>query len=326
VKLHIIAICLDHLIINQAYGRTIMKRITVTMAVLFVILVWSGSFFVFAKSSDTDRAAFEAIQGEILKIEIPVPKDFTNVKGVWKGQPVIFFRFEHSNMMGALLGIDLASKLGKDTLDVTLRSSHGVESRQYFVDVRDANFPVQTLTLPSKMVDLDSNTLKRVQREARHLRSLFTQTNTPRMWGEGFIVPLEGKISDAFGRKRIINGQKKNPHTGEDISAPHGAEVKVSNHGIVRLSTDQFFSGKSILVDHGLGLFTMYFHLSEMKVKEGETVRRGQVIGLVGASGRATGPHLHWGARLNNARVDPYDLMKIKAPVETNITLNEVME
>ena len=100
----------------------------------------------------------------------------------------------------------------------------------------------------------------------------------------------------------------------------------MSNHGIVRLSTDQFFSGKSILVDHGLGLFTMYFHLSEMKVKEGETVRRGQVIGLVGASGRATGPHLHWGARLNNARVDPYDLMKIKAPVETNITLNEVME
>ena len=112
----------------------------------------------------------------------------------------------------------------------------------------------------------------------------------------------------AFGRRRVINGRPRNPHSGEDIAAPTGANVLATNDGIVRLTVDHFFSGKGIFVDHGLGLHSMYFHLSEISVVEGQFVRRGEVIGQVGASGRATGPHLHWGIRLNGARVDPYSL------------------
>jgi murein DD-endopeptidase MepM/ murein hydrolase activator NlpD len=129
-------------------------------------------------------------------------------------------------------------------------------------------------------------------------------------------MPTEGSVQYTFGRRRVINGQPRNPHTGEDISAPQGAPVAAINYGTVRLVADQFFSGKSVVIDHGLGLYSMYFHLSEIAVRVGDLVAKSQVIGAVGATGRASGPHLHWGVRLNGARVNPLSL---------NIALNGVM-
>ena len=120
-----------------------------------------------------------------------------------------------------------------------------------------------------------------------------------------------GTITGAFGRRRLINGQPRRPHSGEDIRAPMGTEVHAANGGIVRLSDDLFFSGTSIILDHGLGVYTMYFHLSSAAVKTGERVERGQVIGAVGATGRATGPHLHWGLRVGGARVNPMTITRL---------------
>ena len=271
-------------------------------------MTWPG----LAEGEGVDPLVFRATQGEIVEIVLSVSDRSTTVAGTWRGTNVPFFPLSDSTTKVGLVGADLASKVGRDVLDVTIRSPEKTKTRRFVIEVLDASFPTQTLTLPDAMVDLDADTLKRVRKEAKHLRALFAKTSTPRVWTDDFIVPLEGKISGAFGRRRIINGQKKNPHTGEDISAPQGAQVQASNRGIVRLATEQFFSGKSILIDHGLGLFTMYFHLSEMLVNEGDTVDRGAVIGLVGSTGRATGPHLHWGARLNNARVDPYELIRMK--------------
>ena len=265
-----------------------------------------------ADSTASEPQVLRATQGQIFEIALSVPDASVVVGGTWRGQHIPFFSLSDSTRMVGLMGADLASKVGYDALDVTIRSPEKTETRRFVVEVLDASFPVQTLTLPKTMVDLDAATLKRVRKEAKHLRALFAQSSTLRAWTDNFIAPLEGKISGAFGRRRIINGQQKNPHTGEDISAPQGTEVQASNRGIVRLATNQFFSGKSILIDHGMGLFTMYFHLSEMLVNEGDTVDRGAVIGLVGSTGRATGPHLHWGARLNNARVDPYELIRMK--------------
>ncbi|MDC4224937.1 MAG: M23 family metallopeptidase [Candidatus Manganitrophus sp.] len=109
-----------------------------------------------------------------------------------------------------------------------------------------------------------------------------------------------------------MNGQPRNPHTGEDISAPLGTPVLASNGGRVILVGDFYFNGQSVIIDHGLGLFSMYFHLAETTVKEGDVVAKGQAIGSVGQSGRATGPHLHWGVRLNGARVNPFSLIEKK--------------
>lgn len=108
-----------------------------------------------------------------------------------------------------------------------------------------------------------------------------------------------------------MNGQPRNPHNGEDIGAPLGTDVAVTNDGVVRLTVDHVFSGRGVFVDHGLGFYSMYFHLSEVLVKDGDLVKAGQVIGKVGATGRATGPHLHWGVKLNGARVNPYALLDL---------------
>ena len=123
------------------------------------------------------------------------------------------------------------------------------------------------------------------------------------------MLPVSTSITSPFGYRRVINGIPRSPHTGVDLKAPLGTEVVASNHGRVALLGDFFFSGRSIILDHGGGLHTVYFHLSEFKVEEGVEVRRGDVIGLSGMTGRVTGPHLHWGARVNRARVDPFELI-----------------
>jgi murein DD-endopeptidase MepM/ murein hydrolase activator NlpD len=132
-----------------------------------------------------------------------------------------------------------------------------------------------------------------------------------RLWQESFLEPVNGKRTGIFGSVRIMNGQARNPHNGEDIGAPLGAEVAATNDGVVRLTVDHIFSGRGVYLDHGLGFYSMYFHLSDVLVKEGDLVKAGQIVGKVGATGRATGPHLHWGVKLNGARVNPYALLDL---------------
>ncbi|MCA9479450.1 MAG: M23 family metallopeptidase, partial [Nitrospira sp.] len=136
----------------------------------------------------------------------------------------------------------------------------------------------------------------------------FHHTNTDPLWNGPFLEPVNGKITGVFGSRRIINGQPRRPHSGEDIAAPKGTPVLAINSGTVSLAVDHFFSGKGVVLDHGLGVFSMYFHLSEINVQNGQPVQKGEAIGKVGASGRATGPHLHWGVRVNGSRVNPFAL------------------
>jgi len=143
------------------------------------------------------------------------------------------------------------------------------------------------------------------------LKSL-NKVTTQRFWSGQFIRPVEGKVSGSFGRKRIINGQPRSPHSGEDFTAPQGTPVHATNEGVIALVGDFFFSGKSIVLDHGLGLYTMYFHLDEVDVAEGDKISKGEVLGKVGATGRATGPHLHWGMRIDGARVNPLSILNVQ--------------
>lgn len=131
-------------------------------------------------------------------------------------------------------------------------------------------------------------------------------------WAGGFIVPVEGKTSGSFGNQRVFNGIPKSPHSGEDIAAPEGTPVKASSDGMVVLSgKDYFYTGNMLIIDHGQGLQTIYAHLQDSLVEVGDKIRKGQVIGHVGQTGRATGPHLHWGASVNNVRFNPRSLLNL---------------
>ncbi len=213
----------------------------------------------------------------------------------------------------AWIGVDLEEPPGPLALRVEGSDGEGrpaVTTRR--LTVLDGRFPVQRLTLPRAFVDLDSATQERAARERAVLDRLWAEVTRERAWRGPFRLPLDsGAAPQGFGLRRVINGEPRSPHTGVDFSAPEGTAVLAANAGVVALSEEHFFGGQSIVVDHGLGLHTMYFHLMERLAEVGMRVARGERIGRVGRTGRATGPHLHWGARLLGARVDPSELLKL---------------
>jgi len=179
--------------------------------------------------------------------------------------------------------------------------------------ILDAGYPVQRLTVPRSFTQLDAATLERVAREKVALDRLWETATVGRRWRTPFRSPLEEAArGSGFGLRRIINGEPRASHTGVDFSVPAGTPVLAANAGQVVLAEEHFFAGKSLVLDHGEGLYTMYFHLQDSLVGVGQRVAQGEPIGRVGSSGRATGPHLHWGARLCGARIDPEELLRLQ--------------
>ncbi|NLZ10828.1 MAG: M23 family metallopeptidase, partial [Alcaligenaceae bacterium] len=156
-----------------------------------------------------------------------------------------------------------------------------------------------------KHVSPDPEQLKRFEREYDAQMKAYAQFRDQMPSNIRLDRPVQGRLSSPFGLRRFFNGEERNPHSGLDFAVPTGTPVKAPADGVVTIVDDYYFNGKTIFIDHGLGLITMYCHLSAQDVKVGQVVKRGQVIGKVGATGRATGPHLHWNVSLNNQRVDP---------------------
>jgi hypothetical protein len=251
-------------------------------------------------------------QGQVLLVNVEVSDPRSEVVGKFMGRTIPFFPTKDEvGSFSGLVGVDMQDTPGSHELRIVMTGPGEVNRLSYKVLVLKEQFPVQHLKLPKEMVDLDAETLTRVKVEQEQVQSVMDEVTTNRLWSESFIAPVQGAVSKAFGRVRMINGQPRNPHNGEDIGAQTGTAVVAMNSGIVRLTVDHYFSGKGVFLDHGLGLHSMYFHLSDISVRNGESISRGQVIGKVGATGRATGPHLHWGVRINGARVNPYALISL---------------
>lgn len=253
-------------------------------------------------------------QGEIIIVKVPTDDSVTRVQGKFLGRSITFFpdtRLEGPNGFVGLLGIDLQDDPGVHELTVELKTDEQSRTLRYSVVVGKGKFHVEHLTLPKDKVDLDEKSLARWKAEQQQVKEALATDSQSKLWQAGFVEPVSGKRTGIFGSMRIMNGQARNPHNGEDIGAPLGTAVAATNDGVVRLTVDHIFSGKGVFLDHGLGFYSMYFHLSEILVKEGELVKAGQIVGKVGATGRATGPHLHWGVKLNGARVNPYALLDL---------------
>jgi murein DD-endopeptidase MepM/ murein hydrolase activator NlpD len=177
------------------------------------------------------------------------------------------------------------------------------------VSVTAGTFAEDRLTVPRRYVELSRKDQARAAREAARLAAVFRKVTTPHLWQGAFAVPIEGvEPSSSFGRRRVLNGRPRSPHTGVDFGSPVGTPIHAMQRGRVVLDEDLFFSGRTVVLDHGLGLFSLYGHLSESRVAAGRMVEAGEVIGLVGATGRVTAPHLHWAVRLGDARVNGLDL------------------
>lgn len=250
-------------------------------------------------------------QGDPVLVFVTGLTDARTVEGSLGGYPLSFFPY--GDGYAALAGIDLEVKPGKLPWRIGVIDGRGDPVRASgTLAVSARKFPVQRLTLPKELVDLDAPTLNRVEEESKQLRTVY-QTLTPeRLWRGRFTKPVgTSDQGTGFGARRVINGQPRAPHAGVDYSADPGTPVVAANAGRVALVAEHFFSGRLVVLDHGLGLFTLYFHLERVDVQEGERVERGQVIGAVGVTGRATGPHLHFAAHLRQARIDPTVLLSL---------------
>ncbi|MFQ5487357.1 MAG: peptidoglycan DD-metalloendopeptidase family protein [Gammaproteobacteria bacterium] len=201
----------------------------------------------------------------------------------------------------AVVGIPLATKPGMQRLSRDAAGKMVIAS----FEVRDKAYQTQHITIKDRRkVEPNAEDLRRIRREKQRIVSAF------RVWsmhpvGLPLLLPVNGEQSSSFGLRRFFNGLPRKPHSGMDIAAPKGTPVRAPADGVVVDTGNYFFNGNSVFIDHGQGLVTMYCHLDRIAVHKGQTVQRGELVGAVGATGRVTGPHLHWSVSLNNARVDP---------------------
>jgi len=203
----------------------------------------------------------------------------------------------------AIVGLPLSIKAGQHFIKVT---DKGSAKSQVKFRVHDKHYETQHLTIKNKrQVNPTAEDLKRIARERIHIRNAlrtFTHTADVQL---NFDIPVQGPFSSPFGLRRFFNGEARKPHSGIDIAAPEGTPVRSPAAGSVIVTGNYFFNGNTVFLDHGQGLVTMFCHLHKIKVKDGESVQQGQIIGEVGMTGRVTGPHLHWSVSLNDARVEP---------------------
>lgn len=219
----------------------------------------------------------------------------------YQGQPVMVLQDSDQSWI-AVVGIDLKTPPGEHS--VRLHDEGGDQSLSFTVNSKE--YQAQHIRLKNKShVTPDPAQTKRYEREYKEQISAYQSFRPVLPSNVSFDKPVDGRLSSPFGLRRFFNGQERNPHSGLDFAVPQGTPVKAPADGVVTIVADYFFNGKTLFIDHGQGLITMYCHLSEFDVKVGDVVSRGQVIARVGATGRATGPHLHWNVSLNNARVDP---------------------
>jgi murein DD-endopeptidase MepM/ murein hydrolase activator NlpD len=208
-----------------------------------------------------------------------------------------------------LIGIDLETAPGTYVVSIEAGDAPGSEGATYELSVAPRTFRTRTLTVDEAFVNPPAAVVERIDREAAELNGLWASASPAKLWAGPFIRPVADPANSAFGTRSILNGQPRSPHSGADFSSAAGTPIKAPNAGRVVLAGDRYFTGNTVIIDHGLGLFSLFAHLSEMAVKGGDSVQTGEVVGKVGATGRVTGPHLHWSVRLNGARVDPLSLL-----------------
>lgn len=249
-------------------------------------------------------------QGDAVRIEHPPEPGLVAVELEWQGHVVPFVK--GSDGWFTVIGADLDVRTGSQPAVMTLHYDDGHEARrEETVDVMGKDFPTTRLTVEPQYVELSPEDLERSNRESAKLARIFGKISDRALWTGEFAVPIPGGKGSNFGHRRVFNDQPRNPHSGADIAASEGTPIRSSNSGRVVETGNYFFNGNTVIVDHGLGIYAVYLHLSRIDVEVGQMVEKGEVIGLVGATGRVTGPHLHWGFRVQNARVDPFSLTRM---------------
>jgi murein DD-endopeptidase MepM/ murein hydrolase activator NlpD len=251
-------------------------------------------------------------QGDPLFVAVAAAVPLDNLVLRWKGTAWPL-RETAAGRYEGLIGVDLLDPAGPAPVAAEGWSRGERVRAEAALTVLPRTFPVQELSLPRNMAEFDAPTLARIRKEAETLSERFARVTVPFLWQAPFLPPVEDFRPENFGSRRVINGEQRSPHAAVDVRLPEGTPVRSIAGGTVAFAGEQFFGGRSVVIDHGGGVFSVYYHLRDFTVQEGRAVSRGEPIGAVGATGRATGPHLHFGVRLPGGRVDPALLFGLPA-------------
>jgi murein DD-endopeptidase MepM/ murein hydrolase activator NlpD len=247
--------------------------------------------------------------GSVLAVTVTTAEDAESVSGDAFGQRVVFVRGDSARVWHGLVGVDLSAQ-ESSTLSVLGTSRP--------LTLAPRQFPTRRLRVAGQFVDPSPPDLARIRAEAGRLEAIFSTVTVPDRI-ETFVVPVPGASGSNFGSRSIFNGEERAPHAGVDFRGATGTPVAAPAGGRIVLAEELFFTGQTVVIDHGLGLYSLLAHLSRIDVAPGHAVAQGDPVGLLGATGRVTGPHLHWTVRLNGARVDPLRVVTLLAPGRASI-------
>jgi murein DD-endopeptidase MepM/ murein hydrolase activator NlpD len=271
-----------------------------------------------AQGVELRLSSMEPTQGSLQLVEIRSANQLAQVEGQWDGNEIPFWRSDNGSesdfdVHRALLGIDLEHASGMADFVVSTKAVEGESfACTLSLDVKAGRFATEKLKVAPQFVEPNPEQIARADAERKRLREIFATVTPEKLWNGKFRIPIAGATTGGnFGKRRVLNGQPSSPHSGVDFAAPAGTPVHAAQSGRVVLAEPLYFSGNTVIVDHGLGVYTFYGHLRSFDVKAGDAISVGGLLGKVGATGRATGPHLHWGLTVNRARVNSLDIVKL---------------
>jgi len=260
----------------------------------------------------------QLVNGGPVLFQVKAPAKLDSLTGTWLSHQVVFNYNASSRTWFSLAGVSFETTPGKYGLELTAERATTKTPLTFTrsFTVARAKYPQISvpLTVEKKFTEPSPEQEKQIAEGVKTKQDYLSRVTTMREWDGNFAAPADAAISDVYGSQRIFNGKAQRPHWGLDFRVPAGTPVAAMNSGTVLLARFLYYEGNCVVIDHGQGLLTLYFHLSEFKVKEGDSVKRGQEIGLSGGTGRATGPHLHVAVRWQGAYLDPSRLMQMALP------------
>jgi len=280
---------------------------------LFVCLLTAGIAGAAASAQSSavtlTPALVEAGSPELIRIDA-VPQ--ATIDGEWLGRKLEFFRGRGNRAWFALAGVDVEAPAGPSQLKITVRvAQSAARDLTRTVEIHPAHYRTGSLTVPPKFVEPDGEALKEIEAESQLKAKVFAASAEEPLWTGNFRAPVTAAPTDSFGTRRMFNGKLASIHKGMDYRAAMGTPVRAGNSGVVVLARPLYYEGNCVIVDHGLGLFTLSMHFSRIDAREGQHVAAGDRLGLSGATGRVTGPHLHWAVRWQGAYLDPAKLLRL---------------
>jgi murein DD-endopeptidase MepM/ murein hydrolase activator NlpD len=246
---------------------------------------------------------------ELIQVSAP---EAAAVSGEWMGHALEFFRARERRAWYALAGVDVEAAVGPSALQIHIKAGGGAErDLSETVEIHAAHYRTGSLSVAPRFVEPGAAAMKVIEAQVALKAKVFGQSAPEPLWNGDFRAPVSAQPTDSFGTRRMFNGELASVHKGMDFRARMGTPVRASNSGVVVLARRLYYEGNCVAIDHGMGLYTISMHLSRVDVHEGERVTKGQLLGLSGATGRVTGPHLHWAVRWENAYLDPAKLLRM---------------